>query len=294
MVSANRPAQPGAPDSFLTLESVNELTEIALSAGAAIMDIYESEERLQSESKADHSPVTQADLAANNVILAALKKIAPDIPVLSEESPWVSGDASTYWAVDPLDGTKEFLARNGDFTVNIALVIDGVARLGVIHAPVLNTVWAGMLPVNEPWAGKAEMSSFDKVIAPIHWSPVRVTSDPVDPYWSPMRLLSSRSHTGDEMPHWLHLAVSKAKVANRGSSLKFCLIAQGDADVYVRLGPTSIWDTAAGQAILTAAGGVVVECASNTELRYANPTAVLNPNFLAYAPNRLGYDAYSL
>lgn len=273
---------------FLGKTGVEQLARIAVTASHAIMQIYDSPGRWGVGLKSDDSPLTQADVQANEIILAALGQMSADIPVLSEESAWQSGEVSTYWAVDPLDGTKEFIKRNGEFTVNIALVINGQARLGVICAPVSRTVWAGVLGDGQPWAGKLELLSLNaSEMDSCTWIPISVDSGlSLNTMASPLRLLASRSHGGQEMPHWMRQLVKNAHVIERGSSLKFCLIAQGDADLYVRLGPTSIWDIAAGHAILNAAGGKVVDLESLIEMRYESPADVLNPNFIAYSPRR--------
>jgi len=287
---------------LLNHAAVRALSAIAAKAGAAIMEIYDQPESWRIDMKSDASPLTQADLRANQIIVAALAKLAPEIPVLSEESPWLDGDAATYWAVDPLDGTKEFLNRNGEFTVNIALVIKGVTRMGVICAPALKTLWAGVcdgvakdnvtssdcISTLNSWACSARFDSFDGLsVADLDWSAIHVAST-LSGSQDHLRLLVSRSHGNDKYPNWICRILKNAKLIERGSSLKFCLIAQGDADIYVRMGPTSIWDTAAGQAILVAAGGAVVDTETNAELLYCDPRLVLNPDFIAFAPERIG------
>ena len=256
---------------LLTKAVVGELADIAIQASRAVMEIYEQPALWNVGNKSDASPLTRADLVSNQIILRGLAKLAPNIPVLSEESLWTGGSAATYWAVDPLDGTKEFIKRNGEFTVNIALVIDGVSRLGLIAAPALNTFWAGLCPDSlAAWAGK--------YVWPV--------GNEVHSYsWEEM----SRSHSGDDLPDWLMRIVGDPEVIEKGSSLKFCLIAQGDADLYVRMGPTSIWDTAAGQAIVKAAGGRVIDLEHQSELTYVDPRKTLNPSFMAYADGRIDF-----
>jgi 3'(2'), 5'-bisphosphate nucleotidase len=275
---------------------LQELTRIAVDAGRAIIEIYDQPTAWAVTLKRDASPVTQADLHANEIIVAALSRLTPGIPVLSEESPWTGGEASTYWAVDPLDGTREFLKRNGEFTVNIALVVRGVARLGVICAPVFKTVWAGSLggePYGSqaPWAGRMRLSSLDsEAVALSQWQEIASTNhtarsgvpQATQPAVS-LRMVGSHSRGSDGYPAWVAPLVKRATVTAHGSSLKFCLIAQGDADLYVRMGPTCTWDTAAGQAILAAAGGAVVNAQTRMALRYPDPSSVLNPSFVAYA-----------
>jgi 3'(2'), 5'-bisphosphate nucleotidase len=269
---------------LLDTSSVEALATIAVDAGRAIMEIYNAPEGWDVERKADDSPLTQADLQANDIIVAGLAALTPEIPVLSEESPWCGGHAATYWAVDPLDGTKEFIKRNGEFTVNIALVIDGVARMGLIYAPALKTLWAGIVgaQVQEFWAGRASFDLFGELLSKgPNWTQISVENRIGQPN-EKLRLLGSRSHGGDDLPNYLRHMLGDTVLIEKGSSLKFCLIAQGDADIYVRMGPTSIWDTAAGHAILVAAGGTVINTETQSELTYQNPREVLNPSFIAY------------
>lgn len=289
-------------DKWIGIETIHLLAGTALRASQAVMDVYEDAEAWDLMQKDDDTPVTRADLISNQVIVSALKSMTPHIPILSEESPWAAQGAQSYWAVDPLDGTKEFIKRNGEFTVNIALVVNGITRIGVISAPALKTIWAGVrgamtrdevstikirdLTVDSmPWAARVMFDSFNsESFADSKWSAISVAKKSGDAKGR-LRLLGSRSHGGDELPHWLVQPLSGATVIEKGSSLKFCLIAQGDADVYVRMGPTSIWDTAAGHAILAAAGGAVMNAHTRDELAYPDPRVVLNPSFVAYAAN---------
>lgn len=307
-------------------EYLYALAAIAFDAGQAIMQVYEQPELWGVDTKADGSPITLADLRANQIVLNGLAKLSPEVPVLSEESPWQGGGAASYWAVDPLDGTKEFIKRNGEFTVNIALVINGVARLGVIAAPAFGTIWAGIrgddrdLAGQDPdkgasvgalsWLGRLQTpggksagesgDSPSKRLGPWTELPMlpRGAMTPSLPalnaFWQegdgkPIRVLGSRSHAGKELPDWLNPYLVRARTKACGSSMKFCLIAQGDADLYVRAGPTCIWDTAAGHAILSAAGGYLVHADTRRELTYPDPRSVLNPSFVAYLPQRLPY-----
>jgi 3'(2'), 5'-bisphosphate nucleotidase len=276
---------------------VQALAALAVDAGQAIMGIYNKPEDWGVETKTDGSPLTQADLQANGIIVAGLAALASEIPVLSEESPWSGGQAATYWAVDPLDGTKEFMKRNGEFTVNIALVINGVARMGVIYAPALKMLWAGISReavatsgTSPAWAGRLELT--DARVAGLAlpettaWTAIAASAGS-RAAGERLRLLGSRSHGGEAFPGWLSEQLGETDILECGSSLKFCLIAQGDADVYVRMGPTSIWDTAAGQAILVAAGGRVVQLDTRAELLFQDPQKVLNPKFVAFAPKQI-------
>lgn len=276
---------------FLQPKAAAQVAQIALAAADAVMTIYDEATHWQVD-KADRSPLTQADLQSNAIILKALGAMEPNIPILSEESPWQGGAAATFWAVDPLDGTKEFLARNGEFTINIALVIDGVARLGIICAPAHKTVWAGIVhPSQSPWAARIEVAQLTTSAIDLDsWSTLPTAQElRNDDHASGPRVLRSRSHGHSEpLPSWLLGVMRSATIAEVGSALKFCLIAQGQADLYARWGPTAIWDTAAGQAILTASGGAVIDAETFVPLTYADPRVVLNPNFIAHVPTRLG------
>ena len=248
---------------------LTELRAIAERAGEAILNVYEGE--IEVREKADSSPVTAADEAAEAVILEALAKLTPDIPVVSEESfeaghiPEV-GDRP-FWLVDPLDGTKEFISRNGEFTVNIALIVEGLPAAGVVHAPALGRTWLGARGID---GGKA--IEIDRSAAP---RPVSVRDLPKDG----VTVVASRRHgeAADLSPYLGERAV--AAQVSAGSSIKFCLIAGGEADLYPRFGRTMEWDTAAGQAVLMAAGGEVIEL-DGRPFTYGKP-GFENPHFVA-------------
>ena len=216
--------------------------------------------------KPDGSPVTRADLSAHRALVAGLAALTPDIPVVSEEDAKSHSrrlPRGRYWLVDPLDGTREFLARNGEFTLNIALVEDGQPTLGVVSAPALDEVfWGGR--------GLGAHRRSGASIAAIHVAPA-----PAARAW---RAVASRSHMDDDTRAYLRRLIPY-ELLRAGSSLKFCRIAEGSADVYPRLGPTCEWDTAAAQAILEAAGGVVLQL-DGAPLQYGK-TDVLNPGFVA-------------
>lgn len=283
---------------LINRQTAEQVALIAARAGEAIMEIYGQARQSEVSTKHDQSPLTLADLRANEVIVSALTNKWPQIPILSEESDWVEGFAKAYWAVDPLDGTKEFLAGIGEFTINIALVVNGRASLGAICAPASGELWIGacLEPPIGQWAYRASgvhshrsPSKTDQahvVSESIVWSPISVSQQPPGSHES-MRLVGSRSHAGGDMPGWLKRILAPGELTVAGSSLKFCLIAQGDADIYVRMGPTSIWDTAAGQAILQGAGGAVVCIEQGSELIYEDPRRTLNKSFIAYAPQRI-------
>ncbi|MEE8535673.1 MAG: 3'(2'),5'-bisphosphate nucleotidase CysQ [Kiloniellales bacterium] len=258
---------------------------IAERAGKEILAYYvEGEAAPEVRHKADDSPVTDADEAAEAFILEALAKLTPDIPVVSEEAasaghiPEVSG--GRFWLVDPLDGTKEFISRNGEFTVNIALVEDGRPTAGIVHAPALAMTWSGALG-HEGGAG-AGTGARDGGAAVATYSEtdrepvaIRVRAVPADG----VVVIASRRHgSGEELEAFLARYKVKDQVS-AGSSLKFCLVASGRADLYPRFGRTMEWDTAAGHAVLLAAGGRV-ETQDGQPLTYGKP-GFENPYFIA-------------
>jgi 3'(2'), 5'-bisphosphate nucleotidase len=258
-------------------EMLEALITIAQDAGAAILEIYGRED-LGVESKSDNSPLTAADLAANKVILAGLQAVAPLVPVLSEEDEALPFSERQLWKryflVDPLDGTKEFINRNGEFTVNIALVDDGVPVLGVVYVPVLNVLYAGFSPAGQPPVAFVERDGSRQEIQVRPLAPRLVAGEP-------LAVVASRRHSSPEMALCMaSLAKHFAEVetVNMGSSLKLCLIAEGAADLYPRLAPTSEWDTAAAHAVVSAAGGEVVD-ADLEPLRYNRKAGLLNPYF---------------
>ncbi len=241
-----------------------EILAIADAAGVRVMGVYNTD--FEVAYKADDSPVTAADLAAHNVILAALQKLTPDIPVLSEEAasaPWHERKHwQKFWLVDPVDGTKEFTRRTGEFTVNIALIEHGEPVLGVVTAPALKEAF---------WGAKGEGAFKRDSTGTIN--EIQIAEQPIK-----ARIVASKSHLNDETKAFIENA-GDHELVQVGSSLKFCRIAEGVADVYPRLGPTSEWDTAAAHAILSAAGGSVTML-DGTPLRYGKEN-VLNPHFVA-------------
>ena len=241
---------------------LEQISQLAREAGDAIMQVYNGSVPADVSHKADDSPVTAADLAAHNVIVKGLKQLTPDIPVLSEEDPpgWeVRQHWQRYWLVDPLDGTKEFIKRNGEFTVNIALIEQGKPIMGVVYAPALGVMYSAA----EGKAWKEEGGEKQ----PIHVLDAR-----------PPLVVVSRSHNDDdEMKEYLKQLGEHQTVAT-GSSLKFCLVAEGKAQLYPRFGPTNIWDTGAGHAVAVAAGAHVHDWQGRT-LDYAPRESFLNPGF---------------
>lgn len=241
---------------------------IAKRAGADILGVYAHS--FEVSSKADQSPLTQADLRAHQTIVQGLLALTPQIPVLSEEASDIPFEErrtwQRYWLVDPLDGTKEFISRNGEFTVNIALIENHAPVLGVVYVPVTDTLYSGL--VGEGAARQVGIGGS----TPIH------VCTPVPPT---LRIVGSRSHAkaGSLDPYLAKLGPHT--LLNVGSSLKFCLVAEGSADLYPRFGPTSEWDTAAAHAVVEAAGGAVVD-AQGQPLRYNLKAELLNPHFFVF------------
>ncbi len=244
------------------------IAEIAVDAGKAILDVYGKD--FEVSHKDDASPLTQADLASHRIICDALAHLTPDIPVLSEESSDLDYDTradwSQYWLVDPLDGTKEFINRNGEFTVNIALVRSHEPILGVVHVPVTGVTYTGLVG---KWASKHDADGRMEHIS------VRT------PCADPVVVVGSRSHANPRLLEYL-AKLGPYELVSMGSSLKFCLVAEGKADFYPRLGPTSEWDTGAAHAVVMAAGGKIVTL-EGKPLRYNTKKSLLNPEFLVIA-----------
>jgi 3'(2'), 5'-bisphosphate nucleotidase len=244
-----------------------EVTALAREAGRAILEIYASSFSVQE--KEDRSPLTEADLRSEKLILAGLKRIAPEVPVLSEETgqvPWATRKHwGRLWIVDPLDGTKEFVQRNGEFTVNIALVDEHRPVLGIVHAPALERSYYACEGVG---AFRSDVQAAGR--------PIRAAQRGA----GPLRVVGSRSHRGNSLDAFL-ARVGAHEFVEVGSSLKLCLVAEGLADVYPRMGPTCEWDTAAGQCVLEQAGGQVLKL-DGEPLAY-NREDTLNPNFVGFA-----------
>ena len=247
---------------------LHQVERIAREAGAAILKVY-GEEDFGVEHKADESPLTRADLAANAVIVAGLKALVPSLPILTEEAvdDFTGPDAEgRYWLVDPLDGTKEFIKRNGEFTVNIALIEQGRPVLGVVLAPVLDTLWLA-----------AEGLGAFRVDGESARRPISVsTHHPTMPW----KVYGSRSHLGPHTLAWME-ALGAYELIRMGSSIKLCLVAEGAGHLYPRLGPTCLWDTAAAHAVINEAGGQLLT-PEGKNLSYADPAETLNPHFIVY------------
>jgi len=245
--------------------------EIARRAGAAIMAIYAQDFAV--EAKPDDSPLTAADLVAHRIICDSLAALTPDIPVLSEESVAIDWEVrrgwSRYWLVDPLDGTREFVKKNGEFTVNIALIDEHVPVLGVVHAPAFD-----YMAHAERGIGAFLRQGADDI--------AMLTRRPAS---SPLRIAASRSHLDARTLAVLE-RIGEHERIGLGSSLKFCRIAEGRMDVYPRFGPTSEWDTAAGQCVLECAGGAVLRL-DGAALDCNRKDSLLNPDFIALGDENL-------
>ena len=247
-----------------------ELERIALAAGEVILRIYESD--FATQQKSDQSPVTEADVAAEALITAELQRLTPEIPIIAEEAAAAGGlpaeAAGRFWLVDPLDGTKEFIARNGEFTVNIALIEQGKPTLGVVHLPVLGQTYSsdGKVACRRLTDGKREI---------IHSRAVPSEG---------AVMMISRSHADKELVKAGELGETIIGTLVAGSSLKFCRLAEGVADIYPRFGTTMEWDTAAGHAVLAAAGGSVRQL-DGMPLRYGK-AGFRNPHFIARGRDR--------
>jgi 3'(2'), 5'-bisphosphate nucleotidase len=250
-------------------ELVEPVVATAIAAGAAILEIYATD--FDVEAKEDDSPLTLADMASHRCIMAGLRSLTPDLPVISEESGLPDFEVrrawQRYWLVDPLDGTREFVKRNGEFTVNIALIEEHRPVLGVVHVPVSGKTYLGC-------TGRgAERRS-----AQGDREPVRIAIESA----SPVRVVGSRSHRGASLDGFLE-KLGDFEMVPMGSSLKFCLVAEGAADIYPRLGPTSEWDTAAAQAVVEQAGGTVLQL-DGKPLNYNAKPDILNAHFMVAGP----------
>jgi 3'(2'), 5'-bisphosphate nucleotidase len=261
------------PDQLL-----HPVLDIARKASTEILEIYNSDFAI--DHKDDNSPLTAADLASHHAICNGLCQLTPDTPILSEESagiPYTERKSwGTYWLVDPLDGTKEFVKRNGEFTVNIALVHDQIPVLGVIYVPVTG---AGYYASRDSGAWRTAPGIKP---ARIH---TRKTSG------SHIVVAGSRSHGGKRQQRFIDSLGPGVEIITIGSSLKSCLVAEGRIDIYPRFGPTSEWDTAAAQCIVEEAGGLVTDTDFNP-LRYNTKESLLNPEFLVIGDMSYNWKPY--
>lgn len=258
-----------------SLDLINAITRIAVDAGDEILRIYQSDFAVQA--KDDNSPLTEADLAAHRCILAGLTALIPEVPVISEESA-IAPHAERrrwqrHWLVDPLDGTREFVKRNGEFTVNIALIENGAPVAGVVHAPALKLTYTAARSLGSFRGLRGERVA------------IRTRPLPARP-----RFLVSRSHRDPKLDAFLS-RMPTHDADSVGSSLKFCRIAEGSGDLYPRLGPTSEWDTAAAQCVLEVAGGAVLKLPEFSALDYNGKDSILNPEFIAIGDPRIDWRA---
>ena len=246
---------------------VELIIDIAKRAGDAILKVYNTDFSVYE--KSDQSPLTEADLAAHKIIANSLLELTPEIPILSEESAHIPYSLRStwerYWLIDPLDGTKEFIKRNGEFTVNIALIDNMRPILGVIYVPVTQVTYYGS--TEEGAFKQLAGSNAERIkVSPKHSRPIRVAG--------------SRSHAGDSLKCYLK-NLGEHEIISMGSSLKSCLVAEGKADIYPRLGPTSEWDTGAAQAVIEAAGGRITDT-NMQPLQYNSKDSLLNPDFFVF------------
>jgi 3'(2'), 5'-bisphosphate nucleotidase len=243
------------------------LKELMWKAGDAILEVYHSED-FGTEVKGDNSPVTKADLAAHNVLIAGLAELTAEIPVVSEEdadSLQVPRANSVYWLIDPLDGTKEFIKRNGEFTCNLALIESGKPTYGFVGVPAADELYVGGNGL-----GASLEARSGETVSIAHSFTEGVT-----------RVVASKSHLNEETQAFIDAIAGEVELVQAGSSLKFLKIATGDADIYPRLAPTCEWDTAAAQAVLEGAGGSVTQ-ANGEPMKYGK-LEILNPHFIARA-----------
>jgi 3''(2''),5''-bisphosphate nucleotidase, bacterial len=256
---------------------VEPVIELAHEAGQRILKIYDTD--FDVTHKDDNSPLTKADLASHSTIVAGLNLLTPDIPILSEESADIPFTERSrwvlYWLIDPLDGTREFVKRNGEFTVNIALIHNGCPILGVVHVPVSGVSYYGC-------GGQGAFKRLPNALAqPIHVR--KLTGGTV-------KVVGSRSHQGDSLNTFL-TNLGDYELISMGSALKFCLIAEGRADIYPRLGLTSEWDTAAAQCVVEQAGGHVT-ATTMQPLRYNTKESLINPHFFVFGDDNRDWCRY--
>lgn len=281
------------------IDSIYEaLEEIVIDASNAIIEVYKSES-FNTEIKSDGSPVTEADNNANDIIVKALQRITPQIPIISEETYKKDNKTPTgaYWLVDPLDGTKEFINKSNEFTVNIALIENSIPIFGIIAAPATGKIWSGSFfqrPVRRFRFGA--LFFFLGPFAFIPWfiqhksyGPHSVTKEMINGKLlytdGPLRLVMSKNHQTEIDRKFLDFLTSKDiayTLVEKGSSLKLCALADNEADIYPRFGPTSEWDIASGHAILIKNGGRVCQMNSGEPLAYTKEESILNPAFVGF------------
>jgi 3'(2'), 5'-bisphosphate nucleotidase len=250
-----------------------EVSNLAISAGHAIIEHYQKDIKVMI--KEDQSPLTNADLDSNNIICSGLSKIDSTIPIISEESfvDWqIRKEWNKYWLIDPLDGTKEFINKNGEFTVNIALIENNKPVLGVIFVPVLSILYFASQNF-----GSYKLNCSSNLNSLNESTKIQVNEKNKSNH---LLVIGSRSHSNEDFNKWVKENIEDYELIKTGSSLKFCHIADGNADLYPRFGPTSEWDIAAGHIILTEAGGIINSIDSE-EILYNTKENILNPFFIA-------------
>lgn len=259
-------------------EFMSSLISIAENAAKEILEIYESD--FSVENKKDDSPLTAADMASHNMIIAGLQDLTPEIPILSEESVAIPFETrqswDRYWLIDPLDGTREFVKRNGEFTVNIALIENHQPVLGIVYVPVSHLCYYS----NKGQGAFKQESGKDAI-------PIRTKSTSGNDF----TVAGSRSHGSELQQNFFAALGSKVEIIAIGSSLKLCLVAEGMVDIYPRFGLTSEWDTAAAHAIVCEAGGIVTDTELN-KLEYNRKDSILNPHFLVIADKAFDWSTY--
>lgn len=266
------------------------VVDICRQAAEKILAVYADKSLFEVETKADDSPVTRADIAANAVIVNALEALTPDIPILTEESSMVPFETrkkwSQYWLVDPLDGTKEFIRRNDQFTVNIALIREGRPIMGVVYVPVGHVAYVGV-------AGEGAYKIQDDSKQRLQCRSLPTSSTAIR---EAIKIVASANHSNPATENFINIVetrIGRVECRSIGSSLKFCLLAEGEADVYPRLAPTSEWDTGAAQAVLAAAGGAVYQPDARP-LVYNSKASILNPYFYAVADPSFDWESLIL
>ena len=259
---------------MLSKENLLEIVNISVDAGEVILNYYN--ENVDVIYKDDESPLTKADLASHKIITDSIKKITPDIPILSEEEfiDWkIRKKWKKYWLIDPLDGTKEFIKKNDEFTVNIALIENNRPILGVIYTPALNELFYSIKNF-----GSYKILTKKKLNTLKEAKRISINKKKSNK----IKIVGSRSHSNPILDEWDNKNFNEFDILQKGSSLKFCLIAEGSADNYPRFGPTSEWDIAAGHIILEEAGGKL-KSIDNKEILYNEKENILNPEFFAYS-----------
>ena len=263
---------------FITTELLDAVIALSRDAGEKILAVYNTD--FDVENKEDRSPLTAADMASHRTICQGLAELTAQVPVLSEESADIPYETRKqwrrYWLVDPLDGTREFIKRNGEFTVNIALIEDHRPVLGVVYVPVTRFCYFAT------HGGGAYLQEADAPVRSIH---TRKT------HAGRFSVAGSRSHGTEQQTAFFDRLGPDTELMAIGSSLKFCLVAEGKVDIYPRFGPTSEWDTAAAQCVVEAAGGSVTDLSMQT-LRYNAKESILNPNFLVIADTGFDWGPY--